>query len=787
MPRPSLFSRCGLLAFLGTFAVLVSPLASAAESVPLPNTRPLEMTGDLSAQMVAGIDRFLQRELAQSIPARAQHWQRNFTSTEAYQESVYPNRKRFRALIGAVDERPAPTELEYVATTAIPALIAETATYRVFTVRWRAFGNVHGEGLLLQPKGAPRARIVALPDADQTPEMLAGLAPGIASNSQVARRLAESGAQVIIPTLVDRRDEWSGNAQLNRFTNQPHREWIYRPAYQIGRHIIGYEVQKVAAAVDWFTQENESASRLPIGVTGNTEGGLIALYAAALDPRIDATLVSSYFDSRQAVAKEPIYRNVFALLHEFGDAEIASLIAPRALIVEASLAPEISGTPPPRPGRAGAAPGVITTPRMASVQAEFARVQALCGPSLSRRFHLIAAGSGGTPPLPGSPLALTAFWSELTADRTPLAALQAPPVTTSRIPDVNARQRRQVAELEMHTQGLVQLAHHDRNAFFWNKLKPDSAAAWTAAVQPFKTIFWDEVIGRLSGPDLPANARSRPLLDRPTWTAHEVVLDVRPDIFAWGVLLLPKDLKPGERRPVVVCQHGLDGVPADTFAEDPALRVSGIYQAFAARLAERGFIVFAPHNPYRGGEDFRRLTRSLNPLKQTLFSVILEQHEQILAWLSAQPFVDPQRIGFYGLSYGGKTAMRVPALLDGYALSICSADFNDWLKKTTTIDGPPSYLFTKEYEIAEFNHGRTFNYAEMAALIAPRPFMVERGHNDGVAPDEWVAFEYAKVRRLYAQLGIPERTTIEYFNGPHAINGVGTFEFLHTHLNWPVR
>ncbi len=197
--------------------------------------------------------------------------------------------------------------------------------------------------------------------------------------------------------------------------------------------------------------------------------------------------------------------------------------------------------------------------------------------------------------------------------------------------------------------------------------------------------------------------------------------------------------------------------------------------------------MFAPHNPYRGGEDFRRLTRILNPLKQTLFSVILEQHEQILNWLSAQPFVDPQRIGFYGLSYGGKTAMRVPALLDGYALSICSADFNDWLKKTTTVDGPPSYLFTKEYEIAEFNHGRTFNYAEMAALIAPRPFMVERGHNDGVAPDEWVAFEYAKVRRLYAQLGIPERTTIEYFNGPHAINGVGTFEFLHTHLKWPVR
>jgi hypothetical protein len=96
-------------------------------------------------------------------------------------------------------------------------------------------------------------------------------------------------------------------------------------------------------------------------------------------------------------------------------------------------------------------------------------------------------------------------------------------------------------------------------------------------------------------------------------------------------------------------------------------------------------------------------------------------------------------------------------------------------------------MFSGEYEMFEYNLGHTFNYAEMAALIAPRPFMVERGHKDGVAPDEWVAYEFAKVRRLYANLRIPERTEIEYFNGPHSINGKATYEFLHRHLNWPRR
>ena len=94
-------------------------------------------------------------------------------------------------------------------------------------------------------------------------------------------------------------------------------------------------------------------------------------------------------------------------------------------------------------------------------------------------------------------------------------------------------------------------------------------------------------------------------------------------------------------------------------------------------------------------------------------------------------------------------------------------------------------MFTGEYEMAEFDLGHIANYGEMAALIAPRPFMVERGHRDGVAPDEWVAYEYAKVRRLYARLGIAERTEVEFFDGPHEIHGVGTFRFLHRHLRWP--
>ena len=138
--------------------------------------------------------------------------------------------------------------------------------------------------------------------------------------------------------------------------------------------------------------------------------------------------------------------------------------------------------------------------------------------------------------------------------------------------------------------------------------------------------------------------------------------------------------------------------------------------------------------------------------------MIVPQHQQITDWLKTLPFVDPSRIAFYGLSYGGKSAMRIPPLVKNYCLSICSADFNEWVWKNASTRSPYSYVWSGEYEIFEFDLGSTFNYAEMAALIAPRPFMVERGHFDGVAPDEAVAYEFAKVYHLYdAKLGIGDR------------------------------
>jgi dienelactone hydrolase len=749
--------------------VIGAHVCVADDLVQLTGTATLEASADRSAQMVAGIGKWLEDETARIAAARGEEW-RHATNSPEWLSFAETKRALHRQQLGIVDARTSSRfeESRLISPDRVPPTGSEqgSAALTWNHVRWPVFDGVHGEGILYMPP-SPRVFAIILPDADELPE-----------ENRLAREFANRGCLVLVPVLIDRRDTWSGNETLQRFTNQPHREWIYRQAFEMGRTLIGFEVEKVRAAIDAASAEppwREATAR--IIVAGRGEGGLIALHAAVADTRIGATMISGYFGARERLFEEPIYRNVFGLLRDFGDAELATLIAPRPVIVDRTAVPAVNGPPAPRAGRTGAAPGAARSPGVHEVASEVERTNALRASLHAPPVKLLEGGGEH-----GDAMLADALLQSVGIEKMPAAPVAvSAPVIPREIAD--ARQHRTVRELEGFVQKSMRAAERRRQAALEAKVgKKDE---WNSAQNEVHTRLANEVIGTIHATRVPANVRSRVVRDAPKWIAHEVVLDVLPEVFAWGWLLVPRDLKPGERRPVVVCQHGLEGIPEDVVTDDPKARAFASYKAFAAKLAERGFIVYAPHNPYRGGDAFRILQRRANPIGLSLFSFIVAQHDVATQWLATLPFVDPERIAFYGLSYGGKTAMRVPALIDRYCLSICSGDFNEWIFKNVTVDLPFSYMFTGEYEMPEWNLGEVANYAEMAMLIAPRPFMVERGHDDAVAVDEWVAYEYAKVRRAYTKLGIPERTTIEWFDGPHTIHGVGTFNFLHEQLRWP--
>jgi hypothetical protein len=489
------------------------------------------------------------------------------------------------------------------------------------------------------------------------------------------------------------------------------------------------------------------------------------------------------------VWQEPIDRNVWRQLMEFGDAEIAGMIAPRPLVIEACAVPETEGPSAPKEGRrGGAAPGRIKTADVAAVKSEFQRVKAIYEKlGVGDRLALFVSGPDGrsanSSPSAISGLAGGAGIKGINAEN------KLPPARLTAAQDVQAIQKRQVTEAVEFTQKLLRQSYKTRDKLF---AQGDYWARDQFLASIEKLRVYQELIGKLPEPSIPLNPRTRKVLQEKEYAGYEVVLDTYPDVIAAGILLIPTGIKPDEKRPVVVCQHGLEGVPMDTIT-GPGSEGYKYYAGFAAELAKRGFITYSPQNPYRGQDRFRTLQRKSNPLGRSLFSYIIPQHQVTLKWLASLPNVDPSRLAFYGLSYGGKTAVRVPPMLPprdgqpGYCLSICSADYNEWVSKNASTDSRFAYVFTGEYEIFEWNMGHVANYAELSMLMSPRPFMVERGHDDGVGIDEWVGWEYAKVRRLYNRLGNGDKTEIEFFNGPHTIHGVGTYDFLHRHLNWPKR
>src|SRR5437868_2366525 len=121
--------------------LFVASAGTAAPPEPLAGTKPLGMHGDLASQMVAGIDKFLLREIDRSVERRAAHWKRDFSSPAAYEKSVEPNRQHLRRMIGvespsrAGQTRPAFEIADHILSRVAPP-IRKNAHYSVMAVRW---------------------------------------------------------------------------------------------------------------------------------------------------------------------------------------------------------------------------------------------------------------------------------------------------------------------------------------------------------------------------------------------------------------------------------------------------------------------------------------------------------------------------------------------------------------------------------------------------------------------------------------------------------------------------
>jgi dipeptidyl-peptidase-4 len=134
-----------------------------------------------------------------------------------------------------------------------------------------------------------------------------------------------------------------------------------------------------------------------------------------------------------------------------------------------------------------------------------------------------------------------------------------------------------------------------------------------------------------------------------------------------AVLIKPPGFDPSKKYPVY--QHVYGGPHA------PQVR-NGWASAtlFLQLLAERGVVVFICDNRSASGKGYvsaRTAYKKMGPSE-------LKDIEDGVAWLKQQPWVDPQRIGIGGWSYGGFMAAYALTHSKSFAMGIAGAPVTDW-------------------------------------------------------------------------------------------------------------
>ena len=683
-------------------------------------------------------------KMTRATPAlRDEKWKPDFSSVAAYRASLQGHREDLHQMLGLVEVNPNKLLAQEVVLASGPVRVEDMTITLEKGFRARA--------LLFMPEKTVSGLVIAIANAQQSREEFAGLKDG-QEPAPWLKTLLSQGLAVCVPVTSERKTDYPFGERwgVNR------RQLLYRLGFIVGRSLVGMEVQQVLALRDYLVKRFDIGKE-QVGLLGLGQGGMTALYAGGMDGQFGAVSVVDYFQQREDCWEEPVDRMLYGQLKEFGDAEVAGLIAPRPL--------EVIST----------AEGATS---QASVEAEVQRARRFYqGLKEMKNFRVQGEANGKA--------GLNAAAHEIaeTLGRSGHSADGAEPVIQKRFSETEITKTRneQFEGLHAYLQQLDERSDEVRRKH-WN-LQETPARDSNAKAAELRAAL-GKLMGEIAVDKEHLDPRTRLLLVTDKFVAYDVFLDVLPGVHAYGQLLAPRQSH--GRLPVVICQHGLGGRPSDItgIGQDPELRV---YHAVGMHLANLGYVVFAPYLtvPIRQEVLVNPLVRKAAALGMMRTSLELAKLHRIVDFLQTLPFVDREQIGYYGLSYGGYSATWMPPLEPRIKLNIISGHFNDWRTKITDEKSPESYLRYQDADFYNWNVLNRFTHVELIAAMAPRPVCVEFGEHDPTTTPEWHDRAWQQVeawKKAAGFGGLTEKVVEAHYEGIHEIHGIGTIAFLNRWL-----
>jgi dipeptidyl-peptidase 4 len=208
-------------------------------------------------------------------------------------------------------------------------------------------------------------------------------------------------------------------------------------------------------------------------------------------------------------------------------------------------------------------------------------------------------------------------------------------------------------------------------------------------------------------------------------------------------VLKPKDFRPDRRYPVILNVYGGASSPTVTNAWQRAV-------LFDQLLAREGYVVIRVDN--------RAATAISKRLENTVIGKIGEAETvdfvDATKWLKAQAWVDPNRVGVWGWSYGGWSTLNLMTRSKEFAAGIAVAAVTDW----RFYDSKWAEAFLGTPQLNPIAYERT-SMVKRAGELHGRLLIVHGSYDDNVHPQNVEAFTDALIKagKLFELMIYPMR------------------------------
>lgn len=262
-------------------------------------------------------------------------------------------------------------------------------------------------------------------------------------------------------------------------------------------------------------------------------------------------------------------------------------------------------------------------------------------------------------------------------------------------------------------------------------------------------------------PRTPLSPQITGTIDHPEFTVEKLHFQSRPGLYVTGNLYLPKGQSTPAPAILYVCGHSKQKEGNTSFGNKAG------YQHHGAWYARHGYVCLTIDTIQLGEiEGVHHGTYNLNQWwwnarGYTPAGVEAWNGIRAIDYLQTRPEVDPQRIGVTGRSGGGAYSWWIAALDDRVQAAVPVAGITDLENHVVdgVVDGHCDCMFP-------VNTYR-WDFAQVAALVAPRPLLISNTDKDTIFPLEGVVRVHEKVRRIYRLYGAEKNLGLQITEGPH--------------------